>query len=38
MGQQYNNYGFSKAGEKSLMDFCRKIGLVVKDILPRPGD
>jgi hypothetical protein len=37
-GQQYNNYGFSKSGEKWLMDFCRSIGLVVKDILPRPGD
>jgi hypothetical protein len=35
---QYSNYGFSKSGENSLMDFCRKLGLEVPPVLPRPGD
>jgi hypothetical protein len=35
---QFSNYGFSKKGENSLMDFCRKLGLEVPPVLPRPGD
>jgi hypothetical protein len=35
---RFSNYGFSKSGENSLMDFCRKLGLEVSPVLPRPGD